>query len=172
MKIKDNLSGVVVLNGQEHTNPNPIPTFSGLTCAVEGLERFTHDATVCELASTSSLSDVLFAVRQERNRQDAKWGEQNHPDFYQVVDPATGINHGDLPLDQRFTYYGIPTEEDAKSDCESTFKRGKGNWGHILIEEISESFGTTNKLDLETELIQSAAVIVAWVQKLRRERGL
>lgn len=118
-----------------------------------------------------SLMDVLACVMLERGRQDAKWGEQNHPDFIQVTDLQTGDNKGDMPLPQRFTYYGLPTEEDAKRDCESTFKRGKGNWGHILVEEISESFGTEDEAKLEEELIQSAAVIVAWVQCIRRRRA-
>lgn len=118
-----------------------------------------------------SLMDVLACVMQERQRQDEKWGEQNHPDFFQVVNLQTGDREGPMPLPQRFNYYGIPTEEDAKYDCEAAFSRGKGNWGHILVEEISESFGTTSEEKLEEELIQSAAVIVAWVQCIRRRRA-
>ncbi len=121
--------------------------------------------------NTSSLRDVISEVMRERQRQDAKWGEQNHPDFVQVHDLQTGENKGPIPIPQRFNYYGIPTEDDAKNDCEDSFKRGKGNWGHILIEEISESFGTTDEAKLEEELIQSAAVIVAWVQCIRRRRA-
>lgn len=119
---------------------------------------------------TPDLGAVLFDVARERHRQDSKWGEQNHPDFYQVKDLNTGENLGPMPLPQRFNYYGIQNEDDAKSDCERAFKNGKGNWCHILLEEISEAVGTTSEEKLEEELIQNAAVIVAWVQCIRRRR--
>jgi hypothetical protein len=121
-----------------------------------------------------SLMDVLACVMQERLRQDAKWGEQNHPNFaphiLNLTEDGTVTGITEMPLPQRFNYYGIPTKEDAKRDCEETFASGKGNWGHILIEEISESFGTMSEEKLEEELVQSAAVIVAWVQCIRRRR--
>jgi hypothetical protein len=125
---------------------------------------------VPERSTGSDTISVMSDVVMELERQVAKWGEQNHPDFYMQHDLHTGKPVGPLPLPQRFTYYGIPTDEDAKKDCDNAAGRGRLNWGHILVEEISESFGTTNDADLEMELIQSAAVIVNWVRCIRRRR--
>jgi hypothetical protein len=115
-----------------------------------------------------SLMDVLACVMQERQRQDTKWGEQNHPDFQPVIHQSG--DKEEIPVFLRPAAYGIPSEYDARERCDRMFKEGRGNWGDILVEEISESFGTTDEAKLEEGLIQSAAVIVAWVQCIRRRR--
>lgn len=119
----------------------------------------------------SEYNPVLADVQRERKRQDEKWGVRDQPSFYEQTDLTTGIPLGPIPLPARFTYYGIPTEEDAKKDCENTMRRGKANWGHILVEEVSEAFGTTDEIALEKELIQVAAVATAWIENIRRRRA-
>ena len=105
--------------------------------------------------------NVLREVTAERLAQDSKWGEQNHL----VLDP-TGIEQS-----KNFLCYAhrIPTEEDARFQCEIAFKHGVGTWLHILIEEMSEvaSCGS-DKEALRKELIQVAAVAVAAVESLDR----
>ncbi len=96
--------------------------------------------------------NVLNEVCAERDRQDAKWGEQNHPD-------GTGI----IPFITR-------CEADiAREECEAAFAEGRGTYKHILVEEVYEAFAESDKAKLRTELIQVAAVAVAWVEKLDRE---
>lgn len=80
-------------------------------------------------------SQVFDDVNDERNRQDAKWGEQNHLD---VV------------------------------------------WNAILMEEVGEAsqevlttaFGAAAKGhgDLREELVQVAAVAVAWIEAIDRRK--
>lgn len=95
---------------------------------------------------------VLCEVDEERKRQDAKWGEQNHPD---------GTGHAwDLKA-------GSATE-----DCDNAFRDGHGTWRHILAEEFWEALAEDDCPTLRAELIQVAAVAVAWVEAIDRRAAL
>ncbi len=97
------------------------------------------------------LKSILDEVYLERARQDAKWGEQNHPN-------GTG---------------GEWAQEEADSCrqlCDVAFQDGCGTFRLILAEEVAEAFAESDKTRLREELIQVAAVAVAWVEKLDRER--
>ena len=80
--------------------------------------------------------DVLGQVLEERARQDAKWGQQDH-----------------LPV----IWTGILLEEVGE-----------------VAQEVNEGWfsdsGPAIELRLEEELIQVAAVAVAWVEALQRRR--
>lgn len=97
---------------------------------------------------------VLSEVYQERVRQDAKWGEQNHPDF----DPEVTAH--------------IPSETKAKELCDNAFVKGYGTYSHILLEEFVEAIQVAeyNKDLLREELVQVAAVAVSWIEKLDRDK--
>lgn len=99
-----------------------------------------------------SLMDVLSKIHAERHQQDEKWGEQNHPD-------GTGIAFDDL------------TARLVQERCQEAFSEGKGTWRLILHEEMAEAFAETDPDKLEAELIQAAAVCVAWVQSIRRRKS-
>lgn len=92
---------------------------------------------------------VLQEVLAERVRQDEKWGEQNHPD-------GTGS------LKQRLA------ADDAKAACDQVFAEGRGDWAHILFEEVREALAESNPAALRTELLQVAAVAVNWVEAIDR----
>lgn len=96
--------------------------------------------------------DTFNAIRAERARQDARWGEQNHPD-------GTGRpgDYGDAVLAQRA--------------CDIAADNGTLTYRHILEEEVAEAFAESDPVRLEAELVQVAAVSVAWIEKLRRARG-
>ena len=93
---------------------------------------------------------VLDRVDIERFRQDQKWGEQNHPD-------GTG------GCSQQY-WAGV-----ARRDCDRAFAEGRGTYRHILEEEVAEALAESDPEKLKAELIQVAAVAVAWVEKLIRE---
>ena len=94
---------------------------------------------------------VLEEVSRERVAQQAKWGEQNHPD-------GTGLPHAaHKPI-------------RAQRDCEAAFANGRGTWRHILIEEVAEAEAESDRTRLREELIQVAAVAVAWVEAIDRRR--
>ena len=97
---------------------------------------------------TDWLHDVLFDVRVERLRQNKKWGEQNHPD-------GTGELWGHRA-------------SVARSACQQAHEGGYNTWLHILREEVMEAFACADPQDLRKELIQVAAVAVAWVEAIDR----
>lgn len=94
--------------------------------------------------------EVLEQVHAERLRQDAKWGEQNHPD-------GTGGGTSSMVADI------------ARKQCQRAFAEGYGTYKDILNEEVYEAFAESDKAKLREELIQVAAVAVAWVEKIDRE---
>lgn len=91
---------------------------------------------------------VLREVLAERQRQDAKWGEQNHPDDTSVDDE--------------------PWADWAREDCDRAARDGKLTWRLILGEEVWEAFAETDPVKLRAELIQVAAVAVNWVEAIDR----
>lgn len=92
---------------------------------------------------------VIDSVLAERNRQDAKWGEQNHPD-------GTGIGGDDVRRD-------VMT-----SLCQAAAASGSVTWRHILDEEVAEAFAEPDPAKLRAELVQVAAVAVAWIEAIER----
>ena len=94
--------------------------------------------------------DISNEVFDERKRQDAKWGEQNHcsisPDGTFVVDD----------------------EATAKFQCELAAKTGRLAWSDIACEELAETLHAGSDTDRRAELVQLAAVIFAWVECIDR----
>ena len=101
------------------------------------------------------MDKIFQEIKNERLRQDLKWGQQNHLSF-----PNKNYNNDD---------FGLINEMDAKTNCEIAFKNGYGSWAHIFIEEVSESLSAGNDLKkLREELIQTIAVGVAWIESIDR----
>ncbi len=96
-----------------------------------------------------SRAKVLVAVNHERKAQDSKWGEQNHPD-------GTGALHWRVASNESRRL----TDLEAKSDNLA--------WLAILREEVYEAFAESDPQRLKEELIQVAAVAVAWVEAIER----
>lgn len=111
---------------------------------------------------------VLTEVADERARQDAKWGEQNHPD----VDHVLMTREGGASPARMAEHYELPTAGRAKFLCDQAADFGQVTYAHILIEEVAEVVEAATRAsvtELRAELIQVAAVAVAWVEKLDRE---
>ncbi|MEU6496420.1 MULTISPECIES: NUDIX hydrolase [unclassified Streptomyces] len=92
---------------------------------------------------------VLSEVLAERIRQDEKWGEQNHND-------GTGNKS-----QQDYA-------EQARRWCQSAFGSGYGTWADVLAEEVAEANAERDPARLRTELLQVAAVAVAWIEAIDR----
>ncbi|MFJ7525177.1 hypothetical protein ACIQ1S_09640 [Streptomyces griseus] len=88
------------------------------------------------------------AIDAERTRQLAKFGEQHHPD-------GTGVS----PEQQKLA-------DNARAMCQQVFAEGRGDWAHILFEEVREATAESDPAKLRTKLIQIAAVCAAWVHDL------
>jgi hypothetical protein len=107
---------------------------------------------------------VLSEVSAERKSQDAKWGEQNHPDGTDVnwvdeIRPALGWV-GYSPAAHATSL--------ARNDTNKAARRGDLTWLKILREEVAEAFAETDPAKLREELVQVAAVAVAWVGAIDR----
>ena len=98
---------------------------------------------------TPSTEAVCVEVWDERLRQDQQWGEQNHPD---------GTN---LPGDYM-------RSEEAKQYNDWAVDQACLTFRDILFEEVMEAFAENHPDRLRTELIQVAAVAVAWVEAIDR----
>jgi hypothetical protein len=96
----------------------------------------------------TTLADILAEITAERARQDAKFGEQNHPD-------GTGeIYRRDADL--------------ARDRCQRAHRRGGLTFQHILDEEVAEAYAESDPAKLREELVQVAAVAVAWIEAIDR----
>lgn len=107
---------------------------------------------------------VLIEVERERTRQDAKWGPQNHPYV-----PIRWLSNGPTEIQRML---GIPTTDEARDSCEYEADIYRApTWAHILVEEVSEAIEQAvlhDTSELRKELIQVAAVAVAWVEAIDR----
>lgn len=97
--------------------------------------------------------DVLSKVAEERLRQDVKWGVQNHPfSNEEIISRATVM------------------AENAKRTCAHNAQYGGLTWYDILAEEFYEAFAETDVDRQIEEMIQVAAVAVAAIECLEREK--
>lgn len=121
--------------------------------------------------------ETLGEVLAERLRQHAKWGEQNHPNVL--------VNQGaPFTVAHIFRELRIPTAVEARSACQAAARNGTVTWADIALEEFSEAIETAafanhygiksgQRLkqleDLRGELIQTAAVLIAWAGAVDRQ---
>ena len=92
---------------------------------------------------------ILFDIMDERARQIKMWGVQDLPDFDNTV-------IRDWKLDEMLLK--ALNGEEAKG------------WNAVLLEEVFEAFATEYEEKLKEELIQVAAVCVAWIENIERRR--
>lgn len=92
---------------------------------------------------------ALSDVRAERAAQDERWGPQHHPDG--TARPR------DLAA--------ADVQRQATDDAAAT---GALTWRDILSEEVAEAFAEADPDELRAELVQVAAVAVAWVEDIDR----
>jgi len=103
--------------------------------------------------------DVLEEVLNERMRQEEKWGEQNHPD---------GTGPG-VELDNRHGLYMDELANVHKNNTDLAAKYGDLTYKDIFLEEVFEALAEEDKEKLREELVQTAAVAVAWIEKIDRD---
>lgn len=114
--------------------------------------------------------EVLAEVRAERARQDAKWGEQNHPMIYTSAD-------GIIPLD---VYSDFCSRWHAQESCERRHEIGQGSYFDILREEVCEAHDAAiedakrdddDESATRAELVQVVAVGVAMIEAIDRRKA-
>jgi hypothetical protein len=115
------------------------------------------------IVRTPATQPVLNEVLAERVRQDEKWGEQNWPSFYEDA--------YELHPSFRAAYYRVPMEDAAKFFTETRFKARRGSYADIFVEEVAEAIGAPDEAHLREELVQVAAVAVAWIEAIDRRKA-
>ena len=123
--------------------------------------------------ATAAMRTALDAVIAERQRQDAKWGEQNHR-----IAPPHGRRGWFFPHvigNTALAMLGLPTEKAARVACNEAVTAGRVTYGHILVEEVCELIyaaardGDTSDA-ARAEAVQVAAVALAIVECIDRKR--
>jgi hypothetical protein len=102
------------------------------------------------MSNPTFLSWVEGDVRREREAQDQKWGEQNHPDG---ISPLT-----------------ISSAVDLASAYRELNDHANPTWQTILLEEVYEAMAEDDPEKLRLELIQVAAVAMTWVEAIDRRK--
>lgn len=103
-----------------------------------------------------SRETIFEEIHQERLRQDAKWGEQNHP-----------IRPEDPEIIQFF--HGAMIR--AKESCDFHHENGTQAWFYIVREELLEVMDESTAEGQRAELVQLAAVAVSMIECIDRKKG-
>lgn len=115
------------------------------------IARSIHDEELAvrreELRRRYRQAHILREVASERDRQDAKWGVQRHPNG---TNPARYGQHREL----------------SRTLCDAAARQGVVTWRHILLEEVYEGLAEEHPAKLRSELVQVAAVVVNWIEDL------
>lgn len=106
---------------------------------------------------------VLKEVAEERKRQEALWGAQNHHDG---TGPLTLFLGARVP--EEHTYADIRSRATDLTEWNSN--SGRLSYADIFLEEVFEALAESNQDRLREELVQCAAVAVAWVEKIDRDQ--
>lgn len=96
------------------------------------------------LTPVEGMAQFAADVQAERRRQVNKWGPQNHPD-----------GTGDI--------VDVYLRDDAKHETDDALSHQEVTWKLIAKEELLEAFAEKDPVRLRYELIQTAAVIQAWI---------
>jgi hypothetical protein len=99
-----------------------------------------------------TIASILAAIRLERASQDEKWGEQNHPSVPLVRDLALVIADASM----------------CRAVCQHAARTGVVTWAHIALEELAEAIDAPDDTARRAELVQLAAVAVAWIESIDR----
>ena len=120
--------------------------------------------------ATAAMRTALDAVIAERQRQDAKWGEQNHPMLRRSAREAY------VSCDVAANTALLPSAARARHVCEYEHGKGDGTYTSILVEEAAEFVeacvihGETSD-EARAEMVQVAAVALAMLECIDRKRA-
>ena len=117
------------------------------------------EATALRPEQRTRIWDVLQEVAVERERQHARWGEQDCKDVVWARNAAAAC-----------AAYGLPDEATARAACQEAFREGAGTCAHLLVEEVSEAIAAAHDgpAALRKELVQVAAVATQWIEAIDR----
>ena len=105
-------------------------------------------------------SNPVREIMRERERQDEKWGEQNHP--------MRGLGDNNIIKRGTILYPDDSTLKNTLSTFRYRNETKKAGWFDILQEEVYEAFLETDPAKQREEMIQVAAVAVQIIECLDR----
>jgi len=100
------------------------------------------------------IDKIFEEIRAERQRQDEKFGEQNHRMVYDGFD---------VEMCKR-------TLETIRQHNKKFGEKGKSDWYFILAEEFLEAFAETEPEKQREKMIQVAAVAVNIIEYLDKKK--
>ena len=113
-----------------------------------------------------STKSVLDEIQRERNKQDIKWGEQNHP-FHHPLCAVDSVDKKEVDAIVA-EFYHIPSQQEVKQFCDSLIPLNQTNFATILLEEVVEALSESTDEAIRAELIQVAAVAVNAIEAIDR----
>jgi len=127
---------------------------------VHGGFTFTESVTSIDMPR----EPVLDELATERDRQDEKWGEQNHP----IRWPAHDEIDRQLFEAQANAWKRINAERVRVANERGATPDRNCSWDGILLEEVYEALAESDPAKIRAELVQAGAVIVAMIESLDR----
>ncbi len=123
-------------------------------------------------AHLANLRGILGEIHAERDRQERKWGQQNHPNRF--WSPRTNTTRDDFDLAQYQAqadfWKQVNADRVKQRNDEGLGSDRNAAWDGILLEEVFEALSEEDDTSIREELIQVAAVAVAWIQAIDRRR--
>lgn len=110
---------------------------------------------------------IIYDFLAERQKQNEKWGEQNHPS----VDPVLTERPGGCTPERMCEEYELPSESRAKSSCNIATKNGKLTFAHIIVEELCEAVSAPDDETRREELVQLGACVMQWIEAIDRRKN-
>jgi hypothetical protein len=104
---------------------------------------------------------ILAEVAAERERQHARWGQQDLP----LANPQAHTGAA------RCAMHGLPFEVEARRLCEARTKYGTLSYADIIVEELVEAIAASALGAARAELVQAAACIVQAIESIDRRRA-
>jgi hypothetical protein len=120
----------------------------------ENKEREMIDRLLAAREESELRLEVYKAINEERKRQDARWGVQDHD--------VAGVG------ESRRVFYQQILEEVKQANDQFVLAGIEHAWDSILLEEIYEAFGADNDDERITELVQVLAVGVEIIENIMR----
>lgn len=138
--------------------PNTSPLLFAAAVFEAAMQTGLTDAARARTSHRPALAAVLIEVAAERDRQDFKWGQQDHP------------SHGTFDSTHLTpARFHLGADADAlRNRCDHRARTGRISWADIALEEIAEALDADTEQARRAELVQVAAVIVAWIQCIDR----
>lgn len=111
-----------------------------------------------DLLHPEQTAALLAEVCEERRRQDARWGEQNHPMHRSLTAAYRKYHSQEADWHKRLN--------DAASHAEGV------TWDGVLTEELHEAKAEDDWAAARVEWVQAAAVILAMIEAQDREAAV